>query len=309
MSGYVLVGNNPTNKKQKENENKKKTDYSLFFPEWSLDEVVLPTYVKETLDDIVSYCKNKDKIVHEWDLSKFLKGNGGTVGINFYGSPGTGKSIAAEGIAKAIGMQMLRADYSEISDSLHGGTEKKLTELFRNAEANNAIIFFDEADGLLSKRTSGSSNSETNNQIKSHLLTLLDRSKAIIIFATNIFENYDKAFFRRILFHVGFEIPDRTQLIELWKFHLNERIPRDITYEELAELSNGLAGGDIKNITLKLCIRLSSGRCKSIDKDIVNIEIEKYKTSLKASERKKVIQSNVVPEIISPEIKEELNRL
>ena len=307
MSGYKLVGNNPMNKKQNNDENKKKTDYSLFSPEWSLDEVVLPSSVKETIDDVVSYCSNKDKIVLEWNLSKFLKGNGGTVGINFYGSPGTGKSIAAEGIAKAIGMQMVRADYSEITDSLHGGTEKKLTELFRNAEENNAIIFFDEADGLLSKRTSGTSNSETNNQIKSHLLTLLDRSNAIIIFATNIFENYDKAFFRRILFHVGFEIPARDQLIELWKFHLNERIPKDITYEELAELSDGLAGGDIKNITLKLCIRLSSGRCKAINKDVVNIEIEKYKASLKASERKKIIQSNVEPEKISPEIKVKLN--
>jgi SpoVK/Ycf46/Vps4 family AAA+-type ATPase len=284
---YSIVDSSSDAKISKDDQEKKETDkgYNIYPPEWTLNEIIITKSVRDTLDDVVTFCKQKDKIVNEWDLKRFLKGTGGTTGINFYGPPGTGKSIAAEAIAEAIGMNIIRADYSEISDSLFGGTEKKLTELFKNAEQNNAIIFFDEADGLLSKRTSGTKSSETNNQIKSHLLTLLDRSKAIIIFATNFFENYDKAFFRRILFHVGFETPTHEQLVDLWKFHLNERIPKNITYDKLAELSMGLAGGDIKNLTLKLCIKLSSGRVHEINESVVEVEISKYKASLKASEK------------------------
>jgi SpoVK/Ycf46/Vps4 family AAA+-type ATPase len=267
----------------KEDEN----SYTIYKPEWKLDEIILSSKVKDTLEDVVSFCKDKDRIVEEWNLKRFLKGNGGTVGINFYGPPGTGKSIAAEGVAHAIGRELIRADYSEISDSLLGGTEKKLTALFKKAEEHRAVIFFDEADGLLGKRTSGTKTSETNNQIKSHLLTLLDRSNAIIVFATNLFENYDRAFFRRILFHVGFESPTYEQRIDLWKFHLNEKVPLTIRYEKLAELSDGLAGGDIKNLTLKLCIKLSASRIKAIDEETVKVEITKYKDSLKASENNK----------------------
>ena len=283
----IILDSTSESSQQPEDQEKKENEkgYNIYPPEWTLNEIILPKSVRETLDDVVTYCKQKEKIVNEWDLKRFLKGTGGTTGINFYGPPGTGKSIAAEAIAHAIGMNLIRADYSEISDSLLGGTEKKLTALFKNAEQNNAVIFFDEADGLLSKRTSGTKSSETNNQIKSHLLTLLDRSKAIIIFATNFFENYDKAFFRRILFHVGFESPTQEQLIDLWKFHFNERIPKNITYDKLAKISKGLAGGDIKNLTLKLCIKLSSGRVHEINEVVVEEEISKYQASLKASEK------------------------
>lgn len=275
-------------KEEKPNE-KQASDYGVITPEWTLSEIVLAPKVKDSVDDIIAFCKEKEKIIEEWELKKFLKGKGGATAMNFFGAPGTGKSILAEAIAKALGRKLIKADYAEITDSLMGGTEKKLSDIFERAEKNDAILFFDEADGLLNKRNSGSKNAETTNQIKSHLLTLLDRSNIVIIFATNLFENYDKAFFRRILFHVQFEMPDLTQRIDLWKFHLSSKIPKTISYEELAEMSNTLAGGDIKNITLKLCIKLSANKIDVLDKKTVEVEIEKYLQSLAASQGGRIV--------------------
>ncbi|MCR4560633.1 MAG: AAA family ATPase [Bacteroidales bacterium] len=257
-------------------------------PQWNLDSIVLDESTKQSVKDAIVFCNNRDKIVNEWNLTRFMKGEGGITGINMYGKPGTGKSITAEAIAEATGRKIIKADYSQIQDSKWGGTEKQLTEIFETAKKENAVIFFDEANGLLSKRRSEGANSETNNQIKSHLLTLLDDYNVIVVFATNLFKDYDRAFFRRILFHINFPTPGREQLISLWNFHFGDgsngekAVPRveDFSMEKLADDSRGLTGGDIKNITLKVCTQLVAQNLPGISNKLVSNEIEKYKKSL-----------------------------
>ena len=123
-------------------------------------------------------------------------------------------------------------------------------------------------------------------------MTLVDRSNVTIIYATNLFKNFDKAFFRRILYHIKYPLPTNKELVELWKFHLGnpnilermklastKEIPKDIhnfSYAEIAEYSAGLTGGDIKNITLKLCIKICAGRITALDTVDVKNEIDTY---------------------------------
>lgn len=262
-----------------------KQNTSLLFreeePRWSLDEIVMPLTMRKDIDDIIVFCKNRKELIEQWELGRFLKG-GNSIGINLYGAPGTGKSITAEGIAKAVNKKIIKVDYSEIQDSKLGGTEKKLTTLFQQAASNDSIIFFDEADGMLGKRITDGPNAQTNNEIKSHLLTLIDRTDVIVIYSTNLFENYDRAFFRRILYHVRFDLPQVEQLEALWKFHLGENIPKapDFSYYDIAVNSEGLTGGDIKNITMKLCIRLAAQHLQTIAILDVTNEIKKYQKSL-----------------------------
>lgn len=265
------------------NKVEKSSAFIGYNPYWDLNEIVLCKETKEVLQDVIVFCSHRDRIVEEWNLKRFLKGTGGCTGINMYGKPGTGKSIAAEAIAKATGKKIIKVDYSEIQDSKWGGTEKKISELFKTAAESESIIFFDEADALLGKRKSDGANAETNNQIKSHLLTLLDSSNVIVIFATNLFENYDRAFFRRILFHINFKLPNAEQLMELWKFHLGDEIPKSkdsFSYEIITEYSKGLSGGDIKNLTLKICIRLVSRNMSHVTNELVKEEIRIYKEAL-----------------------------
>lgn len=253
-------------------------------PRWDLSEIILSPTIRETIEDVINFIQHRKHIIDDWELNRFLKGSS-SVGINLYGAPGTGKSCTAEAIAKALGKKIVKVDYSEIQDSKLGQTEKNLTELFRQAEENEIVIFMDEADGLLGQRAESGSNAAVTNDIKSHLLTLVDRSNVVIIYATNLFKNFDKAFFRRILYHIRYDLPTEQELIDLWKFHMgSSRIPvskDNFSFNEIAKASCGsLSGGDIRNLTLKLCVRLAAGRIKELTNEIVIQEIEKYKQSL-----------------------------
>lgn len=278
-------------------------------PKWTLDEIILNSSIKETINDVITFCKNKERLIKEWDLNKFLKGNS-SIGINLYGEPGTGKSITAEAIAAALGKKILKVDYSEIQDSKWGATEKNLSRLFQTAEEDDCVIFMDEADGLLSKRSTNDSNANAANEIKSHLLTLVDRSNVTIIYATNLFQNFDRAFFRRILYHIKYPMPIHDELVALWKFHLgNDNIPKDInsfSYDELARQSVGiLAGGDIKNITLKLCVKLAAGKIDKLTNDIVTKEIERFKESLADSKGVRIVPESEMTEEEKKALKEQ----
>lgn len=296
----------------------KKTKFTEEDPKWSFDEVVLRKEIRETLDDVVTFCQNKDQLIENWDLNRFLKGNS-SIGINFYGEPGTGKTISAEAVAKALGRKIIKADYSEIQDSKWGATEKNLTELFKKAETTGSIILMDEADGLLGKRTESGSNANTANEIKSHLLTLVDKSNVIIFYSTNLFKNFDRAFFRRILYHINIPMPNKEELVSIWKYHLEgkpdkppkTRIPIDtnlFSYDNIADACVGeLAGGDIKNLTLKLCIKLAANKISCLTTENVKKEIERYKKSL--TDSRGLGRERVVPESeLSEEEKEELKK-
>lgn len=275
-----------SNNKDRKSKDANNISFVPCVPHWELNEIIMSNLVRETIEDAIAFCKHRDTIVEEWELKRFLKGNGGCLGINMHGNPGTGKSISAEAIAKAIGRKIIMVKLSEMVDSLQGQTEKNLSLLFDVAEDEGHVILFDEADSLLSKRSSGTNNSDATNLIKSHLLNLLDRKNAIVIFTTNFFKNYDRAFIRRILFNIHFPDPELSELKKIWEFHLTPKVPKEVTYEELAEMSIGLTGGDIKHITLKICTRLSAGRISKLDRDTSQMIIEEYKDSIKQEQLK-----------------------
>lgn len=288
---------------------KKKISFIPMEPEWDINEIICSDELKSNLNDIIAFCKNRDQIINDWDLHRFLKGNGGCIGINLWGLPGTGKSIAAEAIAKALNKRIIQASYSSLMDSLQGNTEKNLTSLFETAVAEDCVILFDEADGLLSTRKSGSANADSTNLIKSHMLNLLDRSSAIVVFTTNFFKSYDRAFVRRILWNIEFKSPNKQELTKLWDFHLG-RIPKSISCEELADISLScgekhrikITGGDIRKLTLVFCTRLSARRIESIDKDNAESIIERYINDLQensSQHEEKTVDTKDIPQFVN----------
>jgi ATP-dependent 26S proteasome regulatory subunit len=164
-----------------------------------------------------------------------------------------------------------------------------LVLVFQKAEETKSLLFFDEADAVLSRRISNLSQAADHgvNSAKSTLLTLLDKFNGIIVFATNLFDNYDQAFLRRILFNVEFLAPDLEMRKQLWSFHLSENVPKQISYERLADVSEGLCGGDIKNITIKLGLKLLTRKIQTIDESLVKEEIERY-TEVKLRHKKQL---------------------
>lgn len=311
--GYSFIEN-----VKSENSSKKSSAKSSFVaiePEWTLDQIVFPEKLKEQIVDIISFCKHKEQIINDWELYKFMKGKG-CIGINLWGIPGTGKSIAAEAIASALGMKLIQASYSSLMDSLQGNTEKNLSALFDTAVEENCVILFDEADGLLSARKTNGSNSESSNLIKSHLLNILDRSTAIVVFTTNFFKSYDRAFVRRILWNIEVPAPGVSELTKIWQLHLGKNVPKDISYEELAELTIQLAeaqsqkitGGDVRKLTLMFCTQLTSGRYSSITKDVAISVITKYLNDLHENTPAKTKETEMSEAGISDIVKKELNK-
>ncbi|TAH18896.1 MAG: ATP-binding protein [Cytophagales bacterium] len=271
-----------------EDKKEKKQDDSQFLavePKWNLDDIILSSSIKTSLKEVIAFCKKKEIILEKYNVKKFVKSDNLTIAINFFGVSGTGKSITAEAIAKELSSKIIHVDYSQIEGMFHGETQKNLTKLFDKAEKEGFILFFDEADAVLGKRVANVTQATDHsiNQAKSHLLNLLDRKNVVVIFATNFFENYDQAFFRRILFHIGFELPNRDSRVQIWEYHLDKSIPKSTTYDWIAEISEGLSGGDIKNIAFKLIIKLAVESIKELTNEVVQQEIENYQLAKKMS--------------------------
>ena len=263
-------------------------------PKWTLEEIALSKSTLEQIDEMIAYIQNKDKLLTEWQFERFLK-TGSALSVNFFGVPGTGKSITSEAIAHKLGMSIIRVNYGEVESSLVGGTSENLVSIFQKAQKSNSLLFFDEADSVLSRRIENLSQAADHgvNSAKSTLLTLLDKFDGIIVFATNLFDNYDEAFVRRILFNVEFLPPDLEMRQQLWRFHLSEKVPREVSYDQLAVLSEGLCGGDIRNITIKLGLRLLTGKIETINESLVNEEISLYMQVKKRQHRKiKLVESS-----------------
>ena len=244
-------------------EEKQKTNPMDFIeatvPNWDFKSIVLDKKIKQQIDEVLLLIEHNDKIYNEWGLSEIDKKQGNSFSINFYGSPGTGKSISAEAIAHKLNRKIIKVNYADIESKYVGDTPKNITKIFKKAKQTNAILFFDEADSILGKRLSNirSATDTSVNLTRSVMLTQLDDFDGIVIFATNFYKNYDKAFIRRIFAHIEFLKPLEEGRKEIWKLYLPSKLPLEdeITVEKLAKESTGLTASDIKNIVIKSSLR------------------------------------------------------
>ena len=304
MDYVILNEGKPTREVNRQDSKKNSIPQKEFYaydPQWRMDEVVLRGTVRDSIEDVIAFCINRETIIKKWNFASFLKGNG-TICINLYGEPGTGKSITAEAMVGAMGLKAIKVSLSEILGNLQGQTEQNLTALFDFATKNNHVIIFDDADSMLTKRSVGSPNSESSNISKDHLLNLLDKYSVIIIFTTNFMESYDEAFKSRMLFNVNVPLPNEAERESIWKFHLSEEVPKEISYKELAAMSEGLSGRNIRQVTLTMGIRLSVGKLSTITRESIQSEVDKILAANSQSKGVKVKEEDL-PESVKKGIK------
>jgi SpoVK/Ycf46/Vps4 family AAA+-type ATPase len=179
-----------------------------------------------------------------------MKSNQGRCIMNFYGAPGTGKTMSALALAKQLNKKLYQVDYSQIISKWVGDTGKHIKATFMEAQRLDAILFFDEADSLLSKRISMSDDAVSNsvNQNRNILMQELDRFNGIVLMATNFFQNYDEAILRRIAQHVKFELPNQEMRVKILEAHfpVMDRVTADFTV--VSKNIQGFSGGDIKTL-------------------------------------------------------------
>jgi SpoVK/Ycf46/Vps4 family AAA+-type ATPase len=218
-------------------------------------DVILPLRTRQTLEQALAQVRNHDLIFRQWGLGE-RHATGLGLAFNFAGPPGTGKTICAEAIAHALGRKLLVVRYSEMESMWAGETPKNVAAVFRLADEQGAVLFFDEADAIAARRSTSSGlqpMQRESNTIVNVLLRELESFNGVVIFATNLAANFDPAFERRIRTHVLFERPGAEEREQIWRVQIHpDRTPlaADVDFHVLAELFDA-SGGEIKNAVLK----------------------------------------------------------
>ncbi|MBL8901340.1 MAG: ATP-binding protein [Planctomycetes bacterium] len=230
--------------------------------DWS--SLILPDDRLRQLEDLVAHVRYRREVLEVWGFEEGQRGVRGVTAL-FSGASGTGKSMAAEVVAKELGMDLWRIDLSRVISKYIGETEARLREVFDAAE-EQGILFFDEADALFGKRTEvKDAHDRYANQEVAYLLQRMEDFAGVTILATNLRRNLDDAFVRRIRFIVDFPAPDAMQRRKLWRRSLPSGAPLagDVDLEFLAQRFE-LTGGAISNAALAAAIRARAAGAREI---------------------------------------------
>jgi ATP-dependent 26S proteasome regulatory subunit len=220
-------------------------------PRYSFEDIVLPEDSLLQLREICQRVAFQPRVMDDWGFDRKLASGKGVAAL-FAGASGTGKTMAAEVMARELGLDLYRIDLAAVVSKYIGETEKNLDRIFAAAETSNAILFFDEADALFGKRSEVRDSHDRYANIEiSYLLQKMEQYEGITILATNLRQNLDEAFVRRLAFHVHFPFPGEADRLHIWRGIWPAAAPlgTDVDLHFLARQFK-LSGGNIKNVAL-----------------------------------------------------------
>lgn len=293
-----LTSKDKTKDSSKNNEDNPKLSIEPVEPKFSLDKVVLPEETKTEIENVVSLLENMNKIYHEWGFVEIDPVPRSIV--NFWGPPGTGKTMTVHAIAKEMGKKVLILNYADIESKYVGEAPKNLVAAFEMAEKTDAVIFFDEADSFLGKRITNvdSGSEQAINSLRSQMLMKLEEFKGIVFFATNLHENYDRAFESRILKHIEFKLPNADARKLIIKNKLPSKAPyaddvrnadgefNEALLTKLAEIIDGFSGREIKNCVLESLVTAAKSECQEVTAEILETTFSAKKAEADAIKKK-----------------------
>lgn len=215
---------------------------------WSA--LLLPPVTRDQLDELRVRVEHRVTVQYRWGMGSGTGRGDGVVAL-LHGESGTGKTHAAEALATALGLCLVRIDLSRVVNKYIGETEKNLASVFAEAEGFAALLFFDEADAVFGKRTGvRDANDRYANIETNYLLQRLEGFEGVAVLATNLLQNLDDAFLRRLHFVVHLPRPTAPIRRTLWSQLLPEGVRAPGL--DLGELASryDLVGGDIRNAAL-----------------------------------------------------------
>jgi hypothetical protein len=250
------------------------------------DDLILPEPQKQTLRQLADQVRHRLKVYETWGFSdKGRRGLG--VSALFAGGSGTGKTLAAEVLARELALDLYRIDLSAVVSKYIGETEKNLKQVFDAAEEGGVVLLFDEADALFGKRGEVRDSHDRYANIEvSYLLQRMETYQGLAILTSNLKSTIDKAFQRRLRFIVNFPFPDAAQREAIWKRAFPERTPtHGLEPKRLSQLN--VAGGNIRNIALNAAF-LAAAAAQPVGMahvlEAARLEVEKIERSLTEAE-------------------------
>ena len=226
---------------------------------YTWDDLVLEEGPKELLRQACGQISYRGKVYEEWGFAdKLAYGRG--VSLLFAGPPGTGKTMAAQVLARELNLELYKVDLSGVLSKYIGETQKNLREIFDEVKKSRSILFFDEADVLFGKRVDVTDSRDISaNAQTAYLLQKMEEYDGITILATNLMQNFDDAYKRRMKYIIRFTFPQKEQRARLWEKVFPSKMPleSDIDIAYLAD-NFELSGASIKNIALNAAFLAAS---------------------------------------------------
>jgi ATPase family associated with various cellular activities (AAA) len=215
-------------------------------------DIVLPDDVFAQLKSIPGHVRHAGVVLEDWGYAQRMPYGRGVTAL-FNGPSGTGKSMAAQIVAGDLGSVLYRIDLSKTVSKWLGETEKILSRIFDLAQQNSAVLFFDEADVLFAKRTEVKDAHDRYANVEvAYLLQRIEDYDGLAILTTNLKQNIDQAFMRRLRFVVDFPMPGPDDRLKIWKraFPDPKRLAGDVDFTFLARRLP-FAGGNIQQIAVQ----------------------------------------------------------
>jgi ATPase family protein associated with various cellular activities (AAA)/winged helix domain-containing protein len=218
-------------------------------------DLVVTSRLREALEDFAFEARERAMFWESPNAQRMFPRGTGLVAL-FSGPPGTGKTMATQVIAADLELDLFRIDLAAAVSKYIGETAKHLAQIFARAARMNAVLLFDEADALFSKRTEvKDAHDRYANADTSYLLQLLEEYSGIVILASNKKQNIDPAFIRRVRYVMEFPRPDAPERRRIWRQVIGELSGPDTlsrleaTIEALA-VNAEISGAQIKNAVL-----------------------------------------------------------
>jgi hypothetical protein len=225
---------------------------------FDLDDLILPARGASALQELAEAAGTLAVVHGDWGLGGLYGKTAGMTAL-FKGPSGTGKTMAAQALARRLGMPLYRVDLAGLISKYIGETEKHLNRLFSSAEGLEIVLLFDEADAVFGRRSEvNDAHDRHANTGTAYLLQRLESHSGISILTTNLQDNIDEAFFRRIDAVIDFPTPGPVERRRLWERIRQSAAPLDdsLDLEPLAAIE--LTGGEIRNCCLTAAYRAAA---------------------------------------------------
>lgn len=241
---------------------------------YTWNQLILPRAQMELLKTACNQVRHKHLVYGAWGMDANMAYGRG-ISMIFSGSPGTGKTMAAQVLAGEIGLELYKVELAAVVSKYIGETEKNLDDIFEQAKRGQFILFFDEADVLFGKRTEiKDSNDKYSNMEAAFMLQKMEEYEGITILATNYLQNFDEAFKRRVKFMIDFPFPDPESRKLIWKKAFPEQMPvGELDFEYLSHFS--LSGSNIKNVVIHSAfLAAANGKAVGMEEILMGIRNE-----------------------------------
>lgn len=271
------------------------TPGELFTPlvcPYAWDDIVLTETVRRHLNELEEQARHRRVIYEDWGFAKLCPVGQGITAL-FAGPSGTGKTMAAQVLARSLDLELYRVDLAGVVNKYIGETEKRLKRVFDSCERANVLLFFDEADALFGQRTQVKDAHDRFANIEiDYLLQRMEQFDGLAVLATNRKNDIDKAFLRRLRFIIDFLDPGPVERLALWHHALLEKTPDgqplldEINWEFLANRL-AMTGADIKSAALAAAFLARAEGCRIGMRHVIEAagrELKKHGVVLRAGD-------------------------